>query len=101
MDSHLYRSMHPDEAGWTLTNHLLAMIADALRWLQWAKTKDGQKNRNRPDPITRPGVRAAKRRTHPKVKGAPLSKMRALLTNGREALPDRASRLKELFQTGR
>ena len=93
--------MHPEEAGWTLTNHLLAMIVDVLRWLQWAKTKDGQKNRNRPDPIARPGVRPTKKRAHPKVKGVPLSKMRALLNQGRESLPDKAARLKELFQTGK
>lgn len=35
-----------------------AMSADALRFLAWAKTKDGQKNRNRPasivDKLTRP-----------------------------------------------
>lgn len=101
VDSHLYRSMHPDEAGWTLTNHLLAMIADALRWLQWAKTKDGAKGRNRPEPITRPGVKGRKKRSHPKVKGLPLSRMRALLNRGRDVQPDRAARLKELFQTGR
>jgi hypothetical protein len=101
VDSHLYRSMHPDEAGWTLTNHLLATIADVLRWLQWAKTKDGQKNRNRPEPITRPGVKSSKKRTHPKVKGVPLSRMRALLNQGREALPDRATQLRNLFQTGK
>lgn len=101
MDSHIYRALHPDEAGWTLTNHLLAIIADTLRWLQWAKTKDGRKNRNRPDPIVRPGVRAAKKRTHPKVKGEPLSRMRQLVNQGREALPDRVGRIRSLFKTGR
>ncbi len=93
--------MHPEEAGWTLTNHLLAMIVDVLRWLQWAKTKDGIRNRNRPEPIARPGVKPTKKRAHPKVKGVPLSKMRELLNQGRESLPDKAARLKELFQTGR
>lgn len=30
---------------------LLAQILDTVRWLQWTKTKDGQKNRNRPDSV--------------------------------------------------
>ena len=32
------------------TNRLLilASISDTLRWLQWAKTKNGSKNRNKP-----------------------------------------------------
>jgi hypothetical protein len=86
--------MHPDEAGWTLTNMLLAAIADVLRWLQWAKTKDGQKGRGQPDPIPRPGVKSHKRAVHPKVKGAPRSKIRQML--GRE-ISDRATRLRDLF----
>lgn len=30
---------------------LLASMADRLAWLQWAKTEDGKKNRNRPKPV--------------------------------------------------
>lgn len=30
---------------------LLASMADRLAWLQWAKTEDGKKNRNRPKNI--------------------------------------------------
>lgn len=101
VESNLYRSMHPDEAGWTLTNMLLATIADVLRWLQWSKTKDGRKNRNMPEPIERPGVVPRKRRVHPKVKGAPVSKMRELLNQGREPVADKGSRLRRLFQTGK
>lgn len=77
-----------------MTNQLLAAIADALRWLQWAKTKDGRKNQNRPDPIPRPGVQKAKKAIHPDAKGAPRSKIRQLL--GRET-PDKAQRLADLF----
>src|SRR6185312_15833247 len=44
--SHTYESMHPDQAGWTLTNQLLAASADVLRWLQWVKTEDGAAGRN-------------------------------------------------------
>ncbi|ADX42599.1 hypothetical protein [Gordonia phage GTE2] len=42
---------------------LLATAADALNWLVWAKTRDGQKNRNQPQPIQRPGVEATSKRT--------------------------------------
>lgn len=93
VESHLFKSMHPDDAGWTLTNLLLARIADVLAWLQWAKTKDGRKNRNQPEPIPRPGVKR-KKQVHPKVKGAPRSMVRKLL--GRET-PDKGKRLAELF----
>ena len=30
---------------------LVAMIVDAVRWLCWSKTKDGSRNRNRPESI--------------------------------------------------
>jgi hypothetical protein len=51
---------NPDDAGWSLTDHLLAEAVDALRLLLWAKTKDGEKNRNRPVPVERPGRRPEK-----------------------------------------
>lgn len=35
----------------TLEQSLLAHIADDLSFQSWAKTKDGQKNRNRPNSI--------------------------------------------------
>ncbi|MCG7610341.1 DUF5361 domain-containing protein [Mycobacterium sp. CnD-18-1] len=95
MESHLYRAMHPEEAGWTLTNMLLAAIADALRWLQWAKTKDGRKNRNAPDPIERPGVKKRKKAIHPNAKGAPRSRIRELL--GHQTVTGKAKRLADLF----
>lgn len=85
--------MHPDKAGWTLTNHLLATIADVLRWLQWAKSKDGRRNRNHPELIERPGVERRKR-VQPKVKPQPRSKIRALL--GRDTA-NRAQKLANLF----
>lgn len=40
---------------------LAADIADSLRWLMWAKTKDAQKNRNPPAPIPRPGIAGPER----------------------------------------
>lgn len=41
-------------AEWTRTDHWLSSIEYSLRWLVWAKTKDGQHNRRRPKPIRPP-----------------------------------------------
>lgn len=60
-ESALYGVLHPDSAEWTLTNHLLAVCADALRLLVWAKGK--AKLADRPRPIPRPGVEDKKTRT--------------------------------------
>ncbi|MCC5781374.1 hypothetical protein CRM73_00125 [Kocuria sp. CCUG 69068] len=47
---------------WDLTRHLLASMADALNWLQWAKTEEAQKpGANPPEPIQRPGVQSTKK----------------------------------------
>lgn len=54
--SALMRSKHPETYIWGQVEHLLADIFDVESLLLWAKTKDGQKNRNRPDPYPRPGV---------------------------------------------
>jgi hypothetical protein len=48
--------MHPDAAPWGLSEHLLAVVADAVIAGNWMRSRDGQKNRNRPKPIQRPGV---------------------------------------------
>lgn len=58
--SALSAERHPEDAPWSLSEHLLAESVDSLRMLLWAKTKDGQKNRNRPKPIERPGRRPEK-----------------------------------------
>lgn len=55
-ETSLFTSMHPDAAPWKLSEHLLAVIADAVIAGNWMQSKDGQKNRNRPKPIPRPGV---------------------------------------------
>lgn len=64
-DSALYQSMYPptEESAWTPDMHLLAVIADSLRWLQWAKTKDASKGRNPPKPIPRPGIEPDEKKT--------------------------------------
>ena len=43
--------MHIGDASLTLEQMLLGRIADELALIFWTKTKDGQKNRNRPKPI--------------------------------------------------
>jgi Family of unknown function (DUF5361) len=86
--------LFPDEAGWTRTDMLLASAVDALHWLQWVKTKDGAKNRNRPKPIPRPGY-IEKPRKGAKPKPTPLSKIKTLFTQRNN--PDRVDKLNELF----
>ncbi|MGN2635339.1 DUF5361 domain-containing protein [Nocardia takedensis] len=61
-DSALSRARRPDDHQWQLGQHLLADIADSLRWLVWAKTKDAQRGRNRPDRIPRPGLKSTAER---------------------------------------
>ncbi|WP_156769449.1 DUF5361 domain-containing protein [Nocardia sp. 852002-20019_SCH5090214] len=57
-DSALGLAMNPppDEAPWTRMEMLVAEAVDTLHLLWWAKTEAGQKNRNRPARIPRPGV---------------------------------------------
>lgn len=55
--SALYREMNPDAAPWGLSEHLLAVVADAVIQGNWMQSRDGQKNRNRPKPIKRPGIK--------------------------------------------
>lgn len=52
----LQASMQPDAAPWGLSEHLLAVLADAVIAGNWMQSRDGQKNKNRPKPIPRPGV---------------------------------------------
>jgi Family of unknown function (DUF5361) len=66
--SALARSIHGTDLAWTLDNHLLASQLDALNLLLWQKTKDGHKNKNRPKPIDRPGVKTTEKTT-----GTPMS----------------------------
>lgn len=55
-ESWVHRAINPD---WQWADPGLAALADArdfLAMLWWAKTKDAEKNRNRPEPFPRPGV---------------------------------------------
>jgi len=45
---------------WDGSMYVMADMANSLRWLVWAKTKDGQRNRNKPDMIRPPQTEAEK-----------------------------------------
>ena len=51
--SRTFTAINPEYA-WEQHHYLLANIANSLQFLVWAKTKDGQKNRNRPKTIKPP-----------------------------------------------
>ena len=53
--SAIARAVEPEQAAWGLSEQLLALVADYLAWMQWAQSEDGEKRRNRPKPIPRPG----------------------------------------------
>ena len=43
---------HLGSDGYSLTEHLLFLIIDELRLANWLQSKDGQRNRNRPERIS-------------------------------------------------
>lgn len=55
--SALQRAVLSNDSDWTTTNQLLALIADHLAIANWFQTKDGEKGKNRPKQIPRPGVK--------------------------------------------
>lgn len=55
-ETSLFAAMHPDVAPWKLSEHLLAVIADAVIAGNWMQSEDARRKRNRPKPIPRPGV---------------------------------------------
>ncbi len=62
LDAALLRAMHPEASRWRTAEHLLADAADSLRWLAWARTDDGRRGRNMPEPIVRPGRQSNRER---------------------------------------
>lgn len=58
--SRLARAEDPD-AAWTLDRLLMAVVANGVNWLTWSKTKDGQKNRNKPKQIGPKGPEKTRR----------------------------------------
>lgn len=53
-ESWVHRALNPDWQWADLSNQLGVAAVDLLQLLWWAKTKDGQNNRNRPTPFPRP-----------------------------------------------
>lgn len=51
-----YHQLHGEVAEWSAQEHLTANLIDLVMLLVWFKTSDGQKGRNRPKPVQRPGV---------------------------------------------
>src|SRR5699024_8611144 len=78
-DSALFRAMHPNEHQWGVTELLQAQTVDLLSLLVWFKTKDGQKGRNRPDPVPRPGVEPRVKKRHVKGEALPIDQLRKRL----------------------
>lgn len=76
--------MHPDEAEWGNLEMLMAGAVDALNWLVWAKTKDGSRNRNQPEPIKRPGVEPKIKRV--KGQAVPIDQFRSKMADLRARL---------------
>jgi len=85
--------MFPDNAGWTNTDMLLAELVDTVHWLQWVKTKDGQRNQGMPPRVPRPGVTVARAGLKPKA--APLSVIKEKFDRPDD--PDRAAALQSMF----
>lgn len=59
-----YAAESGEESLWGVQEHLMANLVDLTNILVWFKTKDGQKGRNRPKPIPRPGVEEPGKRKH-------------------------------------
>lgn len=56
-ESATWRAIHgQDRVEWDLQAQIAAQAANSLAWLVWAQTKDGERNRNRPDPLLPPWV---------------------------------------------
>jgi hypothetical protein len=89
------RAMSPEQAGWTTTSMLLAELVDTVHWLQWTKTRDGQRGRNMPARVPRPGTRV-KPRPGLKPKALPLSQVKKQLAQPVNP-PDRIAALKQIF----
>ncbi|WP_225985530.1 DUF5361 domain-containing protein [Janibacter melonis] len=89
-DAAVWAAAFPDdvaEAAWGLSEQLLAAILDVVNWLQWSKTEDGRKNRNRPRLVKRPGVEDTSRSAETQQFGSdaiPLDELADFLQWGRE-----------------
>lgn len=64
---------------WTVGDYLLAELVDVAHWLQWAKTEDGQKGRNFPARVPRPGEGKRHTKTHTPGGGLTYEQVMSLL----------------------
>ena len=80
-DSAFFQSRYGEEAAWSQTDHLLALIADHLAVANWQRC-DPKAKVPFPTPIPRPGVKAD-RGTHIGT-AMPLDELRAFLDRPRK-----------------
>lgn len=71
---------------WGRTDHWLRSIEYSLRWLTWAKTRDGQRNRKRPKPVPEP---KPARKPDPELVAMDTDELDALLARPRTPVSER------------
>jgi hypothetical protein len=86
----VYHQLHH---GWTVGDHLAAFQLDVLNWLRWAKTEDGQHNKNPPEPTPRPGIPTTSTEIWAECRSSlcPLRTICAWSPNGKKGRTDLAS----------
>lgn len=77
--SALHRSITGEDSDWVTTNQLLAMVCDHLAVANWMQTRDGEKGKNRPKQIPRPGVKDEEETTYGKGTAMSMDDMRSWL----------------------
>lgn len=97
-DSFLVGVVHPERAGWTKVNMLLADLVDTARIHVWLNSKAGQEGRDFPNPIPRPGIKLPEPRKGSKVKPLPLSKIKEIHGAQPAAGIERKRRLQQIFR---
>lgn len=69
---------------WPVSAYLIAAVVDQLNLIIWTKTKDGEKGRNRPTPIPRPGVEEKTKNRDSEVQAMDLDELKAFLARPRQ-----------------
>lgn len=67
-DAATRRALDPENAGWGITEQLMAASVDALRGANWQR---GGGKGSRPKPVPRPGIRKARTEHHGRVDRPP------------------------------
>jgi hypothetical protein len=68
-DSATARAVHGEAARWSLTDHLLAVVADRLAIMSWQL--GGNRHAPRPEPLPRPGADAPPTRRYGRTSRRP------------------------------